>query len=217
MTEKYYLASNELGASARVTAIIEGERPVVRLSRTVFHAQGGGQRGDRGRIDHVEVLDARHTDGGEVDHLVADVGGLSVGQEVWMEVDGAHRAQGARLHTAGHLVAVAVTQLRPGLQAVSGHHFPGEARVEFIGDLEVGPSFAQQLRDLLDRIVKSALPVRMVGDPYRDRMIAIGDYPPVGCGGTHVGCTSELADLEVAGIRVKSGRLRISYRLGGPA
>ncbi len=214
MTVKHYLASDALTATATVTAILSEPAPIIRLDITLFHAQGGGQRGDRGRIGTAHVLDTRHAAEGEVDHFVDSVAGLAVGDQVEIAVDETHRREGARLHSAGHLLADAVQAIRPGLRAVAGHHWKGEARVEFEGDIEIDDALEGDLTEKIAALVAAGLPVRVVGDPHASRALAIGDFTPVGCGGLHVASTAELAGISVTAIRSKKGRLRVSYEVG---
>ena len=66
MTRKVYLEQCErLELQATVVSILEeqGTESVV-LDQTVFHPQGGGQKGDRGSIGDVQVTDTRHGEGG---------------------------------------------------------------------------------------------------------------------------------------------------------
>lgn len=213
MTVKHYLASDALTGMATVTAIGAEPAPHVRIDTTLFHPQGGGQRGDRGRIGPARVLDTRHAAEGEVDHFVESVDGLAVGDVVEIAVDPDHRREGARLHSAGHLLADAVQAIRPGLHAVAGHHWKGEARVEFEGAVAVDEALAGDLAAKIAELVAAALPVRVVGDPHASRALAIGDFAPVGCGGLHVSSTAELVGLSVTGIRSRKGRLRVSYEV----
>lgn len=213
MTVKDYLRSDKLSSSAVITSVQLGETPIVRLDNTLFHPQGGGQRGDRGFIGPARVLDTRHAEGGEVDHFVDRVDALTIGDRVDIEVDALHRRQGAQLHSAGHLIAEAAQALKPGLRAVAGHHWKGEARVEFEGAVEVDPAFATDLAQKLCDLAADALPVTVMGEPFTCRAVQIGDFEPVGCGGTHVKTTAELTGIRLTGIRTRKGRLRISYDL----
>lgn len=212
MTIKTYLESRALTGTTIVTSIAEGPQPVVRLRETWFHAQGGGQRGDQGWIGPAGVLDTRHGADGEVDHFVDSLVGLAVGQAVDIAVDADHRHRSASLHSCGHLIADAMRAIHPSVRAVAGHHWENEARVEFEGDVEPSDALAAAFEEQLRELIAADLPIRIVGDPYRCRAIRIGDFEPVGCGGTHATTTAELAGLRITGIRKKSGRLRVSYQ-----
>lgn len=214
-TEKLYLASSDLTGDAIVTGLIEGERKVVRLSRTLFHPQGGGQRADAGTIGGVAVLDVRHAEGGEVDHVVADFGTLKVGESVALTIDAEKRLLHARVHSAGHMIADAAVTVAANLVPKSGHHWPGEGRVEFEGEVADANAFVVALQAEVDRLVAADLPIAMLGDPNSSRQIRIGDGAAVGCGGTHVASLAQLEQVTIRKVQQKKGVLRVSYGVGG--
>lgn len=212
MTVKCYLLNSEITGKARIANIQNGEKTIIRLDRTWFHPQGGGQKSDRGTIGSVPVLHVSHNNG-EIDHYVETIALFSVGQEVEIVVDREWRLLNAKYHTAGHLIAALIEDHFPKLQAISGHHWASEARVEFVGNR---PD-AEQVKDFLPTALAEAiaknLPVRICGNPLNDRSIAIGDYPAVPCGGTHVEWLGILGKVEIAKVKVQQGKLRISYRV----
>jgi len=213
-TTKLYLEDpTPLTANARITAIGETPegRPTVRLDRTPFHAQGGGQKSDVGTLGGARVLHVAHAEGGEVDHVLDDVGGLVVGGQVSALVDVEWRARNARSHTAGHLIVALLEARYPALQAVNGHHWPGQSRVEFSGTRPEGVDIREQLRADLAAAVAGDLPVTITGSPHVDRGIQIGEHPPVPCGGTHLQSLGQLGDVSIDRVRTKSGKLRVSY------
>lgn len=212
MTLKRYLYEPELTGTAHIVALGRDDKPWVRLDQTWFHPQGGGQKADRGTIAGVSVTHVAHAEDGQVNHYVEDIGDLSVGQEVEIAVDAQWRTESAALHTGGHLVAAAVETLFPGVKAVQGHHWPGEARVEFIGNaLPNVEEVMSVLPPALEKAVLDCLPIRLVGDPLASRTIQIGIYAPLPCGGTHLTNTGQLHRVAVHSAKIKGGRLRISY------
>lgn len=213
-TEKLYLWSSDLVADATITALIDGERKIVRLSRTVFHPQGGGQRADAGSIGGQPVVDVRHAEGDEVDHVVASLDGLTVGATVTLEVDAARRLLHARLHSAGHLIADAGAMVAPQIVGKAGHHWPREARVEFAGSVDDIPAFTAALSAKLDELVARDLPLAVLGDPAGVRRVKIcGDEVP--CGGTHVAVLGQIGPIAIRRVQAKGGMLRVSYGVGG--
>lgn len=218
-TKKLYLEFPFLYTStARVVAVenADSEQPGVVLDQTIFHAQGGGQKGDRGTINGEVVTSAKHTPSGGVLHTLAGPTAMVVGQEVNLAIDRHWRTINANLHTGGHLIAAVGESLFPGLRAVSGHHWEGEARVEFSGDDRPDiDAFKEALETKLGEDVMSGLPIRVIGEPYTERSIQIGGYEPVPCGGTHAESTARLGKIEIDRVRVKSKRLRVSYTVQG--
>jgi len=218
VTIKSYLSDPvTLRGMATVTRIIEsGAGPsVIRLDRTLFHAQGGGQKADRGRIGPATVLQVAHNED-DVDHVVESTAGLTPGQAVQLEIDEPWRRLNSAYHTAGHLLAAVVETIYPELKAVSGHQWPGEARVEFSGADKASGLSADAINARLTADVAAALPVVIVGDPYLDRAIRIGDYDAIPCGGVHVPSLGEIQDVTVLAIKAKGGRLRVSYVVDAP-
>ena len=214
-TEKRYMWSADTSATSRVTALIDlDDRRIVRVAATVFHPQGGGQRADAGAIGGRNVLDVRHAEDGEVDHMVESLAGLSVGQEVVLEVDRGVRRLHARLHTAGHLLADAGSLVASNLVGRAGHHWPNEARVEFDGSVVDADAFSRSLAAKLDELIADDLPVAVMGDAGSVRAIRIcGAAVP--CGGTHVASLGEIGRVAIRRVQMKGGRVRVGYGVEG--
>ena len=212
--EKIYLAEPQtLTGAARVIALLEGEKKIVRLDKTWFHPQGGGQKGDRGILGPVAVLDTKHAEGGEVDHIGATFDGLVVGQIYPLTVDAPSRRLNAVNHSAGHLIAALVDPAFPDIKAVQGHHWPKEARVEFEGMLteDVIARVTAFLQPALDRALAEDWPVVVCGDPYVNRSIRFGCAEAVPCGGTHVARLGQIQKITVKSLKKKGDRLRVAY------
>ncbi len=218
MTERLYLHSAALAGEARIVEIQRGEVCTVRLDQTLFHPRGGGQPADRGVLILsqgsgvvVPVLDARNTDDGAVDHQVASDAALQPGDRVLMQVDAVSRLLHARLHSAGHLLALAGERIEPGLRGIAGHHWPGEARVEFDGSATNPEEFESALRSMLEDMRAANLPIRASLDADGRRSITIDRAAPVPCGGTHVAETAAIGRIDIRKIKIKAGRIRVGY------
>ena len=218
MTERLYLRSAALTGEARVVEVRLGEVSTLRLDQTLFHPRGGGQPADRGALIladgsgiAVPVIDVRNGDDGAVDHVIASDAPLLVGDRVLMRVDADTRLLHARLHSAGHLLALAGERIEPGLRGIAGHHWPGEARVEFEGIATNPEDFEKALRSMLEEMRSANLPISAsVGGDGR-RSIAIDRAAPVPCGGTHVAETAAIGRIDIRKIKIKAGRVRVSY------
>ena len=210
-THKIYLETGAVVADATITEVHDEERKWVRLDRTIFHPQGGGQRADIGMIGACKVLDVRHGVTGEVDHFVDRVDDLKVGGLARLVVDPEVRCLHARFHSAGHLIADAAIAVEPDLVAKTGHHWPGQSRVEFEGAVREPQAFAVKLQDLIAAAIADDLPVTIVWGPNLERGIRIGGGGLVGCGGTHVASLAELGAVGIRKIQLKNGVVRVSY------
>jgi alanyl-tRNA synthetase len=218
MTERMYLYSAALNGEARIVEIKLGDHCTLRLNQTLFHPRGGGQPADRGALlladdsgPVVPVIDVRNGDDGVVDHLVASDAPFHLSDRVQMRVDADSRLLHARLHSAGHLLALAGERIEPSLRSVAGHHWPGEARVEFEGIATNPDDFERALRSMLEAMRAANLPISASLDGDGRRSIAIDLAAPVPCGGTHVAETAAIGRIDIRKIKIKAGRIRVGY------
>lgn len=217
MTKRVYYATNELTTFATIVEIGRDENGTwVVPDKTVAHVKGGGQRADRGTIGTAIIKDVVARDGrnGAAYHYIEGEPPFIVGDTVEIQVDREWRRIQAAYHDGGHLIAALAEAVFPGLKAVAGHHYQGEARVEFVGEqLPDLVTFKTKLETELHDAIQRDLPIQIVGDPFETRAIQIGTYPPVSCGGTHPTSTRELGRIEIKSVKVKGGKLRVSYEL----
>ena len=128
-----------------------------------------------------------------------------------MRVDADSRLLHARLHSAGHLLALAGERIEPGLRGIAGHHWPGEARVEFEGIAANADDFERALRSMLEEMRAANLPISALLDADGRRSITIDKAAPVPCGGTHVAETAAIGRIDIRKIKIKAGRVRVGY------
>jgi Ser-tRNA(Ala) deacylase AlaX len=152
------------------------EDPVIATEETIFHAQGGGQPSDAGRMvvhghpdgeGHVssfEVQSVRRTGTGVILHqgkLEPPEATLRVGAHVEQQVDGESRDLFSRIHTGGHLLGLAVrqpgSQIGPDVTETKAQHYPDAAYVEFQGKID--PKHGESIQKVLDDLVLQDLPV----------------------------------------------------------
>lgn len=217
---------------ATATVVASTPEGVV-LDRTVFYATAGGQPGDTGTIrwagGEATVADTRKgATPDEIRHVAADGTALPApGTPVELALDWERRYRHMRMHTALHLLCVAV----PG--DVTGGQIGAErSRLDF--NLPGDALDAAAITAKLNELVAAALPIEtqwisdeeMAARPElvrtmsvkppsgfgRVRLVRIGDAAsPVDlqpCGGTHVRNTSEIGALTVAKIENKGKQNR---------
>jgi misacylated tRNA(Ala) deacylase len=203
------------------------------LDRTVFYATAGGQPGDSGTIrwagGEAAVAEARKgATPDEVRHVVPEGAALPVpGTPVELALDWERRYRHMRMHTALHLLCVAVTG------DVTGGQIGAErSRLDF--NLPGDALDAAAITARLNELVAAALPIgtewitdeEMAARPElvrtmsvkppsgfgRVRLVRIGDTAsPVDlqpCGGTHVRNTAEIGALAIAKIENKGKQNR---------
>lgn len=203
------------------------------LDRTIFYATSGGQPGDTGVIrwdgGEAAVADTRKGEApDEIRHIAADGSALPTpGTPVELALDWERRYRHMRMHTALHLLCVAVTG-----DVTGGQIGADRSRLDF--NLPDGPPDPVALAQALNRLVDAALPIgtswitdeEMAARPDlvrtmsvkppsgsgRVRLVRIGDpSAPTDlqpCGGTHVANTSEIGGLAVAKIENKGKQNR---------
>ena len=222
--------------TARITGVLAGPEPGaqghVRLDRSVFYPQGGGQAGDRGvlRLDdgrEIPVADTRKGPDGPDDILHAVAAGVVleptlVGRVVEAQLDVERRERHRRFHTATHLLCALVPHPVDGCSITAEY-----ARLDFHTAEALDKS---ALNEGLARLIAEAHPVtqRWITDAELDAnpqlVRSMSVQPPRGsgrvrlleiegvdlqpCGGTHVGNTAEIGALVVAKIEKKGAMTR---------
>jgi Ser-tRNA(Ala) deacylase AlaX len=213
----------------------EDGRTSLVLDKTLFYPQGGGQPADNGAITGSNgtftVKDVRFLDG-IVYHYGALAGTFTPGESVQLTIDQPRRHLNSRLHTAGHLIDEAVKALGFNWQATKGIHFPGQAAVEYTGELttpveEVSKSLESQLnkmiligsetrvffaqKEKLEHLCHFVLPNLPENKPTR--VAVIWGEKGIPCGGTHVANISEIGPATIRKIKASKGNIKVSYEL----
>ena len=214
----------------------QDERTIVYLDQTIFYPQGGGQPYDTGVIKSPDatfvVEEVRFVDGEVLHYGYFEGSRFTQGEDVHIVVDGDRRKLYARLHSGGHLVDMAVSQLKPDWIPGKGYHFPDGPYVEYSGDLDI-----EERDDLLAKIEKLGnefitqdLPVscRFVEHAELEKLyrhvpanlptnkpirVVQFDNFAVPCGGTHVKSLADIKELKITKLKNKGGNIRVGYAL----
>ena len=113
----------------------EGEVSVI-LDKTIFHPQGGGQPNDEGVIwnengrflvSHLIINGETILHKGKFEEEGKEFGEDS---EVQTQVDAEKRKIFARVHSAGHLIDIAMLRIGQNMRPGKGFHFPEGSYVE---------------------------------------------------------------------------------------
>lgn len=78
---------------------------------------------------------------------------LQIGSEVTMVIDEAIRKLNARLHSAGHLLDVAVNRLKLDWKPGKGYHFADSPYVEYVGVCEDKEKTQKDLQKEVDELL----------------------------------------------------------------
>ncbi|MFZ6743605.1 alanyl-tRNA editing protein [Undibacterium sp. JH2W] len=213
MTARHYFSNEHLSMHSKVeqcTARPDGDFEII-LDGTLFHPQGGGQPSDAGYIAGVKVNRVFQS-GDMIIHLTDQPVNVGVAFiEVFPDVRHLH----TQLHSAGHLIGC-YGELA-GLQAIKGHHWPGEARVVFeskdASNTEADTALlAAEIEQQINAWVAANLP-RKTSLADGQRQIGFGDLPAHACGGTHVMATAQIGKIKITRVKEKKGQLSVHYDL----
>ena len=212
-------------------ATVIGVTPAgVILDRTVFYPAGGGQPGDTGMLDEAIVRDTIRDDDGSVLHVCE--GELPVeGETVTASLDWERRHLHMRMHTALHLLSVAIP-----LPVTGGAIGAEKSRLDF--DMPEAPEDRDAIERMLNEMIGADHPVteewitdeELAANPGlvktmsvqppkgqgRVRLVRIGEIDLQPCGGTHVASTAGIGPVRLGKIE-KKGRQnrRVSIHLAG--
>lgn len=214
-------------AEATVATAADGG---VILDRSLFYAAGGGQPGDTGRLETADgtliaVTDARYTPDRDAIRLTVEQP-LAEGTAVTQHLDWPRRYRIMRMHTALHLLSVALP-----FPVTGGQIGPDESRLDFDlpeavdkdtvtadimalieGDHAVTTEWITDAElDANPELVKT-MAVKPPRGSGKVRLVRIGTIDLQPCGGTHVARTSEIGAVAVTKIE-KKGRQNRRVRL----
>lgn len=219
-----------LQSTPAVVTAITPEGGII-LDRTVFYATSGGQPGDSGALRTADgrrlpIGSAVHPDGDKtaIVHVPADPGhGLRPGDEVVAEIDWARRYRLMRMHTALHLLSVAMP-----FPVTGGSIGEDKGRLDF--DMPDVPEDLAAIEASLNAMVAAdhavtsewitdaemernldlikTMKVRPPMGQGRVRLVRIGDIDLQPCGGTHVRRTGEIGPLALGKIEKKGKQNR---------
>ena len=230
MTEFLFREDSYLQSVATGVVEITPEGGVV-LDRTVFYAASGGQPGDSGSLELadgrvMQLTTAIHPEGDKVRivHVPAEGAALpAVGEAVIARLDWERRFKLMRMHTALHLLSVALP-----FPVTGGSIGEDKGRLDFA--MPEAPENLAALEAQLNAMVDADYPVthewitdaEMSANPEliktmnvkppmgqgRVRLIRIGDIDLQPCGGTHVRSTGEIGRLALGKIENKGKQNR---------
>ncbi|MDR2493707.1 MAG: alanyl-tRNA editing protein [Spirochaetaceae bacterium] len=225
----YYRNDDAAGAEITEIRLFDGNRAAILLDKTIFYPEGGGQPGDRGRINRAAVLDVREKDG-EILHWVSsdDAAALSLGR-VELALDTARRRDLTVHHTAQHLLS-GIIRSRTGVPTVSMHLGALVCTID-AATPEFPPEelllVEEEAADAVERdhpvVIHLCPPENLTDFPLRKvpprgkeavRVVEIAtrDFSP--CCGTHLRSTGPIGIIRIVGSERYKGMTRLSFIAG---
>ena len=209
-----------ISAKAELEEAAAGDRVQILLDTTPFYPEGGGQVGDRGRIegpDGIAVIEDTKKVGNLIIHQGRlEQGILRRGDLALAEVDEERRRATTRNHTATHLLQKALrTVLGDHVHQTGSYVGPERLRFDFSHFAPLTAEELQKVEEIVNREILADLLVKVTvtdrdqameqgamalfGEKYGEqvRLVAVGDFSLELCGGTHVRHSSELALFKI--------------------
>lgn len=193
------------------------------LDRTCFYPEGGGQPSDLGIIDGIKVEHVFKKDG-EVFHRMAlppEIG------QVNCKIDWEHRFDYMQQHTGQHILSGALHKL--GYETVSVHQGMSITSIE-IDKPEIDEEDLKKVEFLSNSVISDNINLdsEWVSDSQLEkyslrrqakvsgeiRIISIGDFDQVACGGIHTGRTGEIQCVKSVSVEKIRGHARIGWKIG---
>ncbi len=182
-----------------------------------------------------DVEEVRLDQEGLVHHVGTWKSGAFVeGETVECKVDAARRLINTKLHSAGHLIDLAVTELDIPWVAGKGAHYPHMSFVEY--DNGGTPHYEADVQAITDKLAELSrstyenkilfVPVVEMGKYCKhvpdniptnkpSRIVLYADDFGIPCGGTHVKKVSDIGRIVITKVKSKGGVTKVSYAVSG--
>jgi len=241
MTERLYYDDAYLWEfDGKVTRLREGKKQgswEAALDRSAFYPTSGGQPFDTGRLTfaggEARVTDVETDREGEVWHTLDRA--VPEGTDVHGVIDGARRTDHMEQHGGEHMLAGAVWEKLRGITI--GLHLGQEDSTIDVALPDERTHLTEEeiclLEDTVNARIRMDAPIRcwfpsaeeLAELPLRKaptvqdhvRVVAMGDFEMVACGGTHPSSTGRIGSLKIVSVIPAKGKARVSFVCGGRA
>ncbi len=226
MTEKLYYADaylSEFEAEVLSCEEVEGGF-AVKLDRTAFYPEGGGQPSDEGTVNGAKMLRAEEKNG-EIIHLCT--AGFEPGETVKCALDFKRRFVNMQLHSGEHILSGFINQLT-GLDNVGFHMGETAVTIDFNG--AVDEETLRKAERLANEKIWQNVEIKvhyptaeeLPSFNYRSkkaiegqvRLVEVPGADLCACCGTHVKRTGEVGIIKVLYCRNYKGGVRITLQAG---
>jgi alanyl-tRNA synthetase len=216
---------------ARVMAVGQyAGKPAVTLDATAFYPEGGGQPADRGTLGGVPVIDVQER-GGEIYHVLGAapaVVALTPGARVSGEIDWQRRFDYMQQHSGQHILSGGFWRLCQG-ETVSWHLGEEYTSVD-IALPSLTPDLAAEVEHASNEVLWNDLPIEariyapdelaslgLRRGPKVEsdiRIVSIGDWDAIGCGGTHVLTAGRVGGIGIRRWETRGNVTRVEFLCG---
>lgn len=216
---------------ARVVTVEEyAGKPAVTLDATAFYPEGGGQPADRGLLGGAPVIDVQER-AGEIYHVLGETFApvpLEPGMVVSGEIDWPRRFDYMQQHSGQHILSGGFWRLGQG-ETVSWHLGEEYTSVD-INLPTLTPELAAEVEHASNEVLwndvsiegriyapdeVAALGLRRGPKVESDiRIVSIGDWDAIGCGGTHVLTAGRVGGIGIRRWETRGSVTRVEFLCG---
>ena len=241
MTERLYYEDAYLWEfRGTVTACRPGKKQgewLIALDRSAFYPTSGGQPYDTGTLTangaEARVTDVEADTAGEVWHTADRE--IPAGTEVAGKIDGERRTDHMEQHGGEHMLAGAIWE-KLGGTTIGLHLGQEDSSIDVTlpeGRTKLTEEEIALLEDTVNRRIRQDAPIRcwfpapeeLEKLPLRKaptvtehvRVVAMGDFEMVACGGTHPSSTGRIGLVKIVSVIPAKGKARVSFVCGGRA
>ena len=229
MTNRLYYEDSHLTEFPAVVTACEQTKDYwkVSLDQTAFFPEGGGQAGDSGYLNDVEVFDT-HEKAGEIWHYTQEP--LEVGTEVKGILDWNKRFSRMQQHSGEHIVS-GLIHARFGYDNVGFHLGEEEVTMDFNGPItreelaEIEAAANQVVFDNVPILISYPGKEELAILDYRSkieiqgqvRIVTIPDVDICACCAPHVDRTGEIGLIKLTNVQAHRGGVRVNLLAGDRA
>lgn len=128
-----------------ITTVASVTHNRVLFNETIAFSFSGGQESDKAYINGLPVTHSE-IEGNFIYYVLPEGHGLSLGDQVNMEIDWPRRYRLMRLHFAAELILKLVTR-KLGIEKIGAHIAETKARIDFVYDENISSIFESLLKD----------------------------------------------------------------------
>lgn len=223
----------------RVESAEEGDDALLVFDQTPFYGEGGGQIGDRGRLEkdgfEAEVVTtSKNADEFYFHESHVEMGTIKVGDVVTSTIDGDRRRDTMKNHSATHLLHRALRMVLGDHVHQAGSYVDDQhLRFDFTHFEALTQEEITEVEHIVNHEIFESLPVTtrvmsreeseeegamgLFEDKYKDnvRVVSMGDFSKELCGGTHVENTSQIQMMLIQSeVGIAAGVRRIEATTG---
>lgn len=226
MTEKlFYTTQYDTKFTATVIECTQNkDRYEIILNRTLFYPEGGGQPGDIGFLNEVEIFDT-HEHGENVIHYSKNP--IEKGTEVNGEINWDYRLDLMQNHTGEHMISGIICE-KYNCNNVGFHM--GKERITIDFDAKIPDEDLADLELKVNKGIWANVPIsvnsykgeELDAIDYRSkipldgyvRIVKAGDFDCCACCGTHVAFAGEVGLIKIVGSQNYKGGTRLEILCG---